>query len=156
MHVSFASQNVPRAPKNVTFSHKNIPEKVTHVPFSQKNLPETPAIIPGSIQITNYQLILRSAARSAGSQACFACRTPPGVRFFSNRARLRLVSRLGSLRYVWARITRRPFRPWERGHLCPRNAVRPHIAFRKRIAGKDARAPRIGPPRNISYLITNQ
>jgi hypothetical protein len=44
----------------------------------------------------------------------------------------------------------REVRPWERGHLCPRNAVRPHIAFRKRIAGKDARAPRIGRPRNIS------
>jgi hypothetical protein len=38
--------------------------------------------------------------RSAGCQACFICRPPPGGRFFSNQARLRLVSSLGSLRYV--------------------------------------------------------
>jgi hypothetical protein len=45
---------------------------------------------------------LPSLKRSAGCQACFACRMPPGVRFFSNQARLRLVSRLGSLRYARA------------------------------------------------------
>jgi hypothetical protein len=47
---------------------------------------------------------------------------------------------------------RMPFRPWERGHLCPRNAVRPLGVSRKRIAGKDARAPRIGYPRSISFV----
>jgi hypothetical protein len=44
----------------------------------------------------------------------------------------------------------REVRSWERGHLCPRNAVRPLFVFRKHIAGKDARAPRIGWLRNIS------
>jgi hypothetical protein len=39
-------------------------------------------------------------ARSAGCQACFVCSVPPGGRCFPDRARLRLVGRLGSLRYV--------------------------------------------------------
>ncbi|MDR1011015.1 MAG: hypothetical protein LBM04_07775 [Opitutaceae bacterium] len=40
---------------------------------------------------------------------------------------------------------------WERKHLCPRNAMRPPGVSRKRIASKNARAPRKGRPRNISY-----
>jgi hypothetical protein len=47
----------------------------------------------------------------------------------------------------------RECRSWERGHPCPRNAVRPLGVFRTRIAGKDARAPRIGLLRNISYSL---
>ncbi|MDR1011198.1 MAG: hypothetical protein LBM04_08765 [Opitutaceae bacterium] len=36
--------------------------------------------------------VTQQPVRSAGCQACFACRTPPDVRFFPNRARLRLSS----------------------------------------------------------------
>jgi hypothetical protein len=45
---------------------------------------------------------LCQVTRSAGCQACFACHAPLWVRFFSNMARLRFVSRLGSLRYFCA------------------------------------------------------
>jgi hypothetical protein len=88
-------------------------------------------------------------SRSAGCQACFACRTLPGFFLrtgggFASSAGLAACATyvLRNISYYISSLGA-PFLEclsWERGHLCPRCVFEKYQAGARRFAGKDAHA----------------